>query len=438
MSNNFNTSLATAPSVGASASSDREGPHRISVVSDDQIRQLAATAAKSGYPRYCAVRPKPSNGSGRQRYEVVFYPTPDSTDTLEYRYSLIPETLSEAHPYPLGGPQYAELLLASCLAVDEQRSFSQQVGDEIHERGHNLDVQGAATARFMERLAAAVQQDMQSLQQTEDDIWPVDEKANGLIVNKAYLQRLVGIEMKYGPHRGAWTHRQMQEVDLVLQMGLRKFYAPPAVAGERSSHEWSFLDASGSVTLVADTYTYDLPDDFAMLAEPTLTFQQGSSVLYPPLPVVGEYQIRQRLQRTDASARPDMCAIRVKQPDASEGTRYEILFWPIPDQAYTLDFRYSINPYLLDDHTTLPLGGQPHMQTVIEAVLSAAEDRMGRPGPHTDMFLQRLAWSVAHDQKASAPHRLGMNVDMSDYPYGRFTSWHDCDENIVTYNGVEY
>jgi hypothetical protein len=191
------------------------------------------------------------------------------------------------------------------------------------------------------------------------------------------------------------------------------------------------------LNLQADDYDYDLPEDFAMMLGP-MTFAPGAAVLYPSVRLVGEHQIRQRLQRTEAGARPSLAAVRILAPEGSVGTRYKLLVWPVPDQAYDLEYRYQINPDALGDDTALPLGGQPHMQTVIEACLAAVEESQGKPGAHSAMFLLHLASSVSHDRRASSAESLGYNVDPSDHPTDRFASWHDCDENVVTYNGVAH
>jgi hypothetical protein len=422
MGNSFSTSAAgTSSSPLSSLRADAGGPHRIAIAPEVQLRQLHATTPVGGTPRYVAVRPKASEGSGVQRWEALFYPTPDEDLTLEYRYSVIPAPLSESHPYPLGGRQYAELLLQSCLAVAEERSGK---------------TEGVAAARFLGRLAAAIQQDVQSLQPTEDGIWPLGEEADGLGITKAYLKRLVGRNLKYGPHPGAWTHKQTQEVELAVQTGLRKFYSPPVLPKEKNSHEWSFLRPVMNMTMVADQYIYDLPADFAMTTGP-ITYAPGSSVIYPSIQIVGEHQLRSRLQRSSAAARPEIAAIRPKQMDGISGSRYEMLLWPTPEDSHEIQMRYQINPAALDDETSLPLGGQPHHQTIVEACLAAAEEQTGEAGLHGALFLQRIISSVAYDRKSSAPDGLGVNVDRSDYPADWNDQWHGWNENVVTYGGAE-
>lgn len=399
---------------------DNQG--KLARVSDDLIRQLQAQANRSGPPQYFAVNTKnPTNGSGSS-YEVLFYPTPDAAYTLSYQYTIEPATLSDDNPVPLGGAKHGELFLEACLAEAEKT---------IH------DTEGVHQKRFRELLTAAILLDQSMVKATEVAPWPFESPASDLAVNKAYLKRLVGNELQYGPHPALWDHSQAQRVKLVLESGLRKFYSPIVMPNERYAHEWSFLRPSRKFTLVADQYKYDLPEDFAMTYG-DMTFAPGAAVLYPSVKQIGESQIMQRLQRTEASARPSVFAIRPKLPNEGTGTRYEVLFWPVPDQAYSLSYRYQVNPGMLSDEAALPLGGQPHMQTIIEACLAAAEESVGQIGIHSQLFVQRLQASISHDRKANSAGTLGYNMDISDSPGDRFSSWHDCDENIVTYNGVSY
>jgi hypothetical protein len=130
----------------------------------------------------------------------------------------------------------------------------------------------------------------------------------------------------------------------------------------------------------------------------------------------------------------------VKQP-SDAGTRYEIKFWPTPDEAYTLYYRYQINPESLPDDAAIPHGGSAHAQTVIEAVLAAGEERLGKLGVHSKKFYECLVSSVSHDRQQTSPETLGYNRDKSDTPSiynGALPDWHGCDENIVLYNGNSY
>ena len=426
MANNFVTSLAAS---GSASLTLEPGPERMPIVDEADLRQLYATKPLSGTPRYAAVRPKARTGGGsRQRHEVLFYPTPNQTLTLEYRYSLSPVALSKENEYPHGGTQHAETILQSCLAVAEERKEK---------------ARGTAYAKWMERLQASIELDSKSLASTAGDIWPLNEDASDLNITKSYLSRVTGRFLGFGSNSGSWTHEQKSQVDLAVQNGLRKFYHPPLLPGEKYRHEWSFLRPVTEIGTRANVYEYELPADFAIIDGP-LIYPAGSSVLYPNIPIVSEHTIRQNIQATDSSGRPRMAAVRPKPIDDMGGTRYEILLWPVPDDTYNLTYRYQRNPSLLPADSALPLGGQPHAQTVLEACLSAGEElgvetAQNSKGLHSARFMECLAASVSHDRNANSPESLGMQYDKSEaMRMDELLSLRNCDLTPVTYNGITY
>ncbi len=172
--------------------------------------------------------------------------------------------------------------------------------------------------------------------------------------------------------------------------------------------------------------------------EGQIEYAPDAAVLYPSLQHVSEHQVMRRKQSSDATGRPFIYATRVKPLEGGVGTKYELVVDPTPDDAYELTARYKSNPAGLSEDVALPFGGQMHAQTVIEAVLSAAEEQSGEQGLHSARFLECLRASVSHDQRASSPKTLGYNYDPSDTPIDGIRNWHDWDENVTTYNGVEY
>lgn len=389
---------------------------RVTLVPDVRLRQMSKS--ETGAPKYAATRPLASDGTGRQGYEIAFYPTPDADMDLSFRYSVVPETLSIDRPYPLGGRQYAELLLQSCLSVAEQRTKGEA---------------GVATGRYIERLAAAVQLDVQSLAAEEDLAWAVDDADDGTL-DLSYLERLVGRQMGYGPNPAVWTHSQSREVGEAIRAGLRRFYTPPILPGERNAYQWSFLRPLGAITTQAGVWEYDLPVDFAMIDGP-LTYHPDTSVLYNSIPVVSEHQVRANRQRIQYDSRPEQAAIAVASVDGE--TRWKVHFWPTPDGEYTIEFRYKTNPGLLSASKAVPLGGVPHVQTIIESCLSAADSAMGvKNSPHEARYQELLRASVSNDRISGTADTLGHNYDTSDLVFS--DNYRDGVAHVVTYNGVAY
>jgi hypothetical protein len=175
---------------------------------------------------------------------------------------------------------------------------------------------------------------------------------------------------------------------------------------------------------------YDLPTNFAMFDGP-MTFSPDETILYGPIRMVSEYEVRSRLAENSVAGRPEIYAYRIKTPSYTTGTRYEVLFYPTPDDGYTLYYRYKINPLAIDVTNELPLGGDVHGELFLESCLSSAEKTMNDgEGVHTKRFWECLAASVSHDRRVSSPDNIGCYTyrdDLSDFDY------HSLDSNLVTY-----
>lgn len=117
------------------------------IVSEVAIRTMRQPEDLAGYPRCVAVVPIASDGGSGQRFKFQLFPNPDAVYTLTYAFFVLPSTLSDAKPYPLGGEQHGDTIMQSCLAAAEL-SISEGAS-EIHR------------LKFMERLAASVGFDRQ-------------------------------------------------------------------------------------------------------------------------------------------------------------------------------------------------------------------------------------------------------------------------------------
>jgi hypothetical protein len=99
----------------------------------------------TGRPTMACEEPiKGTSPTTGQRFQVRVYPTPDQAYTLELRYDVLPDALSDDRPYVYGGSQHHESVLQSCLAQAELK----------------LDGQiGVQNAKWVERLATSVSMD---------------------------------------------------------------------------------------------------------------------------------------------------------------------------------------------------------------------------------------------------------------------------------------
>ncbi len=87
-----------------------------------QILEMRAELVSSSYPEYWALRPGTYNKETGQRYELIFWPSPQASLTLYYQYRVIPEKLSAAADFPLGGAEAADALMECSLWAAEENS----------------------------------------------------------------------------------------------------------------------------------------------------------------------------------------------------------------------------------------------------------------------------------------------------------------------------
>ncbi|MEE8607817.1 MAG: hypothetical protein V3S55_09440 [Nitrospiraceae bacterium] len=330
------------------------------------------------------------------------------------------------------------------------------------------------------------------------------------------------------------------DVDAAFTRGLRQFYAPPPLAGERTVHVWSFLypkatirvfpdltgtpstaagntsllidveaddvndlgfavgpDTTGSLnelvgqlvsmkdvsagdtftddgatppkqTIVSsitsktqlsigsivfrtalsstsDEYTiivdgdYNLPVNFGGIVGPTMSFDATTG--FAPIDITSESRINRLRQdnRVTQTFRPRLAAVRpisAAGSFSSDGTRWELMLWPIPDAVYTLHFRYLV---AVDEPATesgiLP-GGMFHAETIMASCLAIAETML-EPAPRVrlrhEAFMQRLTASVSMDRQLFTPDTLGIEGDATGLPLVTADRLQE-----LTYQGVAY
>jgi hypothetical protein len=161
-----------------------------------------------------------------------------------------------------------------------------------------------------------------------------------------------------------------------------------------------------------------LPDDFGGLAAGGFTWPASTGRDSIPVTSIG-LLMQHRQSNGVQVGRPCEAAIVVDAKSTSTGTRWSVAWNPVPDAAYILSYRMNVLMDTLVATTNIyPVGGSTHGETILESCLSIAEtyapDR--RSSLHMQMFMQRLAASVALDRQLGAPDTLGYNGDRSDRP----------------------
>ena len=169
---------------------------------------------------------------------------------------------------------------------------------------------------------------------------------------------------------------------------------------------------STSHVLAQSKYTMD--DNFGGFIGP-MTYRPGASSYYPPIVFVDEVQIRRKRQDYEIGSRPVFCALTSKTFDPTVGQRWEVQFWPTPDEVWQLTGRKKIIPDKLTSSNKYPLGGGNHSETILESVLAAAERKMeDNEGVHARAFQRLLEASINQDRDTTRASSLGVDQDGSE------------------------
>lgn len=253
----------------------------------------------------------------------------------------------------------------------------------------------------------------------------------------------VGLFLGYG--RGAefgdkaWTSPQQANIESSVRSGLRQFYFPPPVGNEPAAYEWSFLKPVATIAIINGAQSVEMPDDFGGFEGP-ITLVTPTGRLCYIIPLVGEGQVRRRYTDSpNSTGQPEMVAlVPLKGTTATKGQRFDLTFYPAANQAYTVEFPYTILPDALSGSRPYAYGGMTHAETILESCLAIAEQRIDDAvSVHSQKWMERLAASISADRKFKA-QALGYNDDRSDArrTWGRYPRRRD--NYSVTFNGVQY
>lgn len=323
--------------------------------------------------------------------------------------------------------------------------------------------------------------------------------ANALALTYAELRRWIGRQIGKDRDPSAWSSATSSDASDIFRSGLRQLYWPPLLPGESTPHVWSWLQptlaqlelhaayATGTVSVTAGTVTlsggtwpswaaqgdlwvdggyypvasrtngttlvlvdssvtglsaeeyslkhreYDLPDDFGGLVE-NFTYRSDQS-RWQPMTRVNEAMIRSFDSHPDLTGVPEYFAITSVAPTSSQESRARAVFYPAPDGTYTLWYRYSVVPPMLDGSTYVYAhGGAEVSETLKLSCLDVALSTLFRDDSAHARFMESLAASVQRDRRMNRPRTHGYaafsdGYDLSDY--GR-RALHDgnCEYNL--------
>jgi len=156
----------------------------------------------------------------------------------------------------------------------------------------------------------------------------------------------------------------------------------------------------------------DLPDDLGRVVG---DFHYAASEYKRSIVQTSEGHIKTCLSRTSDEAPPTRCTVRHRAQVAGEGQGLEVVWFPIPDDTYTLTYTYEAyagkitttdNPY--------PLGGMKFAELITESCLAIAEQRANDEiGLHSALFARLLLAGIKADRRHGATYFGPMSTHRS-------------------------
>ncbi len=217
------------------------------------------------------------------------------------------------------------------------------------------------------------------------------------------------------PYVASGPDTQLADILITINVGMRMFYFhKPLPSGEgqdvmlqplQPPHRWSFLCPERTLTTVIGQTDYPLPDDFkAFLGD--MVYSAVNSGAFATVGKTSSGDVRMwTALASSGRAPPSRFAEVPRQTDGAQGQRFNVVFFPVPDAAYTLTYRSEINPPALSAQNPYPYGGSAHGETILEACLAAAENRLmdvsaqDPSAVHLEAFQRLLQASIAQDTR---------------------------------------
>ena len=198
------------------------------------------------------------------------------------------------------------------------------------------------------------------------------------------------------------TDEQKDEVDCIIQSGVRNFYYPPAMDGVDPNFEWSFLKMEGSVVTAPGVSEYLLPDGFNRFSG-AIIIKDAENFPFRNAFIVPYGNVKSMLDNGHRTGVPHYAASLGVNQYGEKGQLRKLYLYPVPDAAYTLDFSADMDFGRLSDENPFPLGGAMYAELLRESCLAVAErDTNDEEGIHLAAFNRLIVSTIARDRKASA------------------------------------
>lgn len=120
----------------------------VRLIDEPQIELMRQRDENSpGTPVAACMRHVRSDQAAGQASELLVYPNPSSDVTVNYTYQVRTDKLTTANPFPLGGMEHGDTVLAGCLAAAEYHILDDRKGPRWEEFVTRLNVSVANDRR---------------------------------------------------------------------------------------------------------------------------------------------------------------------------------------------------------------------------------------------------------------------------------------------------
>jgi len=198
-----------------------------------------------------------------------------------------------------------------------------------------------------------------------------------------------------------------------------------AVATRTSNSQIVLADTSVTVTAgesysLVHTY-YVLPDDFGGLVRDQAFVLRRDTQKYDVCPqplIVSEAYIARRDVWPHRSGTPELVTF-LPRTTTTEDTRYYARFWPTPNQAYYLDYRYQVIPPVMNGTTVTHHYGGPQLSNlVLLSCLDKAMRFLYSSDEYFSRFMTELETCVRRDRATNAKETLGYGIFSDGVTHG--------------------
>lgn len=198
-------------------------------------------------------------------------------------------------------------------------------------------------------------------------------------------------------------------------------------------------DGNTQVTLVdtsltglsGETYSlkhreYDLPDDFDGLDGNHGFSYRNDQSNWRPLTKLNEAQIRSLDSYPEETGPPSYYCIVPAAPTSTSDMKWRAIFYPLPDAAYTLWYRYNVIPPMLDGTSYVyPHGSVPYHEMILLSCLDKALQTLYSSDEKHGAFLEARNSAILHDQRNARPQTHGFGVYSDGYHRLDAGPWHN-------------